>query len=209
MTTRKERWSLIYSCGLKSVKCHLLASKFYLSKMYSNLTHGWPSEYIYTILDTSFVATKTISDLRWYSPSKAAQLHFRFWKEKVEQTCRGSLGELCDICCSTKQRFLFNKDFLLLGIFTVFVMWLVLDQGSFFEEATGIARLGRRDCRDLRWFTSKLMAWAGFTEDDQRSFRYHNNSYVRATFTGNVRWFGSLFLFAIFMLETFKLSRRS
>ena len=28
------------------------------------LTDGWPSQYIYTILDTSFVATKTISDPR-------------------------------------------------------------------------------------------------------------------------------------------------
>ena len=49
----------------------------------------------------------------------------------------------------------------------------------------------------------------GFTEDDQRSFRYHNSSYAQATFTGDLRWFGSLFLLAIFMLETFKSSRRS
>ena len=65
-------------------------------------------------------------------------------------------------CSSTKQRFLFNKDFFLLGIFTVFVMWLVLDECNCLEEATRVARLGRRDSRDLRRFTSKLMARAGF-----------------------------------------------
>ena len=37
----------------------------------------------------------------------------------------------------------------------------------------------------------------GFTEDDRRSFRCHNTSYAQATFTGDLRWFQSLFLVAI------------
>ena len=38
-------------------------------------------------------------------------------------------------CCSTKQRFLFNKDFFCWEFSLFSVMWLVLDEGNFFEEA--------------------------------------------------------------------------
>ena len=123
------------------------------------LTDGWPSQYIYTILDTSFVATKTISDPRrsispkWRACSQAnihrLKLHScisDFERRKSSRLVEEArTGRAMWHCSSTKQRFLFNKDFFLLGIFPVFVMWLVLDQCNCFEEATRVARLGRRD----------------------------------------------------------------
>ena len=88
------------------------------------LTDGWPSQYIYTILDTSFVATKTISDLRrsispkWRSCSQAnihrLKLHScvsDFERRKSSRLVEVARGELCVIAAVQNSVFCLTKTF--------------------------------------------------------------------------------------------------
>ena len=89
------------------------------------LTDGWPSQFINTTLDTSFVATKTISDLRrsispkWRACSEANihRLRVHSWISDFERRKSSRLVEEARTrravwhYCSTKQRFLFKQTF--------------------------------------------------------------------------------------------------
>ena len=115
-------------------------------------TDEWPSQYIYTILDTSFVATKTISDLRrsispkWIACSQAnihrlnctAAFQILKGESQADSSRKHERGELCDIAVAQNSVFCLTKTFSCWEFSLFSVMWLVLDQCNCFEEATRV-----------------------------------------------------------------------